>query len=80
MKALGFSPGNPLAGHMALVELPSPSQLHFLHLLNGDNKLNKTVALKLELEQASESAGGLAKKTDSQAPPQPKDSNSAGLG
>lgn len=61
MKDLGFSPGTPLVGHMILEELLIPSELHFLHVLNEDTKLHKTVALRLELERASESQGELVK-------------------
>lgn len=72
MKHLDLSPGTPLAGCRSLVELLNPSELFFLHLLNGDDKLNKTVALELELEKASESPGGLVQTQILRPHPPPK--------
>lgn len=79
MKDLGLSPGTLLVRCIILGELLRPPELHFLHLLNEYNKLHKTVALKLELERASESPGGLLKQIP-RLYSTLKDSNSAGLG
>ena len=50
-----WSPGTQLAGCTVLGKWLSPSDLHLLHLLNENNFLHKTEALKLE--RASESPG-----------------------
>lgn len=44
MKDLGLSPGTPLVCCIILGELLRPPELHFLRLLNEDNKLHKTVS------------------------------------
>lgn len=49
---------NLLAARSRSSDLSRPD-LHFVYLLNENNILHKTVALKLELERASQSPGGV---------------------